>query len=210
MGEGFGTLGDGEAARPAMSEEHMSDLWANVGENGQLPDCFDTSLAPPTLPGETLPLPDRLPSRPAWRPIASDEIPDLWPEDIAQTDSLVTPAMILRAQADLLRQKTKGLVQGRVIRERVGVADKIWLSFYLVAPTLDNCRCHLFRIEHNLDIYPLRLAPSVELPGHHDQKYVVIKDEASFLDTLREIFSAEKTRRLIKTLVTQSRALSAD
>jgi hypothetical protein len=175
----------------------------------------DTAYCAPTIPAHTEPS-DKLSKvaealRGPKQRLSVDEIPDLWPDDIAKTDpSIVTPVVILREQAERLTEKSKGLIEGRVIRERLGVANKIWLSFYLIAPVLDNYRCHLFRVEHGMGCYPVRLAPSVDLPDHDNTKYLIIHDEEEFLETLREIFSAQKTRRLIRTLVAQSKALAED
>jgi len=42
-------------------------------------------------------------------------IPDLWPDEVAFAD-VVSPLTILRHQAGQLRAKTKGLLEGEIVR----------------------------------------------------------------------------------------------
>ena len=63
-------------------------------------------------------------------------IPNLWPDDIASTESALTPFSILKAQAAALGQRTAGLVTGRLDRRNDDEGD-FFYSFKVVAPTLN-------------------------------------------------------------------------
>ena len=140
---------------------------------------------------------------------------NLWPEDIAVTDR-VPPVSILKEQAALLGQRTKNLVEGRVRSgSSVYVGSDFNYSFELVAPALDNYRYELLRISHGVEFYPLRLFsdpreslsmvkqlfdPDAQSTGQ------TIENEGQFLKALEIIFSSEQTRKVIGSLIAQSRA----
>lgn len=128
---------------------------------------------------------------------------NLWPEDIAVT-GVVAPVTILKDQASVLGQRTKNLVEGRV---KQGTGDplgnnKFSYDFDLVAPALNNYRYHLFSIWHGVEFYPLIISSSAAFPGVE----LEVPNEEEFLNALGSIFSSEKTRRVITSLIAQSRA----
>ena len=69
---------------------------------------------------------------------------DLW-GDIAPS-AVRTPASILREQASLLGAKTKNTIEGQV--ETWTSGSKLYHSFNLVVPALDNYSYELFKISH--------------------------------------------------------------
>ena len=147
---------------------------------------------------------------------------DLWPEDIDVTDEL-PPVSILKEQAALLGQRTKNLVEGRV---RGGISDyartqfhyrgsdyprtQFHYTFELVAPALENYRYELFSISHDVDIYPLIV--EWDSPDNAMLSQVAgergIENEEQFIGALEIIFSSDRTRKVISSLISQSRAAS--
>jgi hypothetical protein len=123
---------------------------------------------------------------------------NLWPEDIAVTDA-VAPVTILKEQATLLGQRTQNLVEARVAHGPIpfGVEAPFRYHFRLVAPVLDY-QFQLFTISHGLKFYPL----SVEFD---DLTYAVANEE-EFMQYLASIFSSEKTKSIISSLIAQSKA----
>jgi len=80
---------------------------------------------------------------------------DFWPENVTD-DTSTTPISIMREQADLLGHKTKNLVVAGIgIGETQN--DKFAYYFYIIAPTLNNYHFLLFKVEHEIEIYPLTI-----------------------------------------------------
>ncbi|MFN8579287.1 MAG: hypothetical protein U0354_20870 [Candidatus Sericytochromatia bacterium] len=76
---------------------------------------------------------------------------DLWPE-INLDSSGDTPLSILMEQANILSEKTRGLILGDVLTNS---KDKyIFHTFYLVAPKLNNYRYSLIDVIHSVMPYP--------------------------------------------------------
>ena len=78
------------------------------------------------------------------------EIPDLWGQDIKV--DVVSPLAILRTQAELLSQKTKGLLIGRtnsmVVGEKETAKEEVH-QFEIFAPVV-NYTEYIFDIRHKL------------------------------------------------------------
>ncbi len=133
---------------------------------------------------------------------------DLWPPSFDTVAAENTPVAILREQAMLLEQKTNGLVLAEV---RTGSdynsgylavsGEKANLplshSFYLIAPALENYRYRLFRVDQAIELYPLLIKDG---PIGEEEVY----SEERFLEVLRKMFAAEKTQKVIQSLIAQS------
>ncbi len=130
-------------------------------------------------------------------------LPDLWPDDIAVTNDLKSPVTILRQQAALLGEKTQNLVEAEVSSQVTpgspSEGSYFTHQFSLVAPALDNYKFRLFYIRHLIDFYPIRI-------WKEGAKEIQVGSEQEFIETLREIFSSEETKRVIRALIAQSQA----
>lgn len=148
---------------------------------------------------------------------------DLWPDDV-QYDAVVPPVVILREQAGLLREKTKGLVVGEVesidqpadevedyVREAFGEEKPIvhTHTLYLVAPALDY-RYSLLSASHDFEPYPCvaRFHPATEpdikvLPEHRGDIPEEVHSEEAFLDWLQAVLSRQETKRVIYALISR-------
>jgi hypothetical protein len=139
---------------------------------------------------------------------------DLWPTMTTTATTQNTPTSILRIQADLLREKTDGLVEAVVIQGDVwdvpSALSQLGLkgddgnnclvySFSLIAPALEHYRYTLFRVIYPIEMYPLLINDSPE--GD-----IKVRSEDEFISALRKIFAHEKTQRVIQALIAQSRA----
>lgn len=128
---------------------------------------------------------------------------DLWPDDIGYT-KLKAPVTILMEQASLLGKKTQNLVEAKIGRDEA--FEEFCYNFYLVAPALGNYRYKLFTIFHDIQLYPVKINIDSDIleevsPGTEGQ--LSAESEDDFLDILRKIFGAEKTRSLIYALLAQ-------
>jgi UDP-2,3-diacylglucosamine pyrophosphatase LpxH len=149
---------------------------------------------------------------------------DFWPDDIAVT-TLVPPVAILREQASLLGEKTKGMVEGEVTTTKIPPsahlsknASTVFLSegnrydipksfalkeptlvhsFYVKVPALDNYRYLLLTVLHGPELYPLALSYLITDEAVEARSY----DE--FVQLLRGLLSRDETVRLIQSLVAQ-------
>jgi hypothetical protein len=124
---------------------------------------------------------------------------NLWPEDIAVTEA-VAPVTVLKEQASLLGQQTQNLVEARV---RPGKPDFGKYSFVyrfdLIAPALDGYTYSLFKISHDVGLYPLQI-------DFEDSGYPrIVGNEDQLMKQLEIIFASEKTKAIISSLIAQSR-----
>ncbi len=116
---------------------------------------------------------------------------DLWPPDIA-ADVPITPVNILKAQASRIGEKTRNIVEGRV--DTNVVRDRLIHSFKLVAPALGNYSYELFRISHDVKVYPVTVEP-------WDQK---VASEEEFVEWLRARLASPETHSVVGSLLAQS------
>ena len=123
--------------------------------------------------------------------------PDLWPDDIG-AGSLRTPVSILKEQAALLASKTDYEVAAEVVTKHDEKTNFLH-SFYLVVPALDNYKYRLLSILHGVGLYPLVITAEVL------QDQIRVENEESFVDKIRQIFSSEKTKNIVRSLRGQIR-----
>lgn len=139
---------------------------------------------------------------------------DLWPDDLKETEE-EAPIVLLKQQAALLGQKTRNKVVGD-IRKLEGT-EETWalpggefhFAFHLVGPALGRYSYRLFTISHDIDLYPLNISldsnvAEEKFPEVLD-RILTIKSEPEFLDALKKIFAASKTRRVIGAIISQSK-----
>ena len=140
---------------------------------------------------------------------------DLWSDQIVLT-SMVPPVAILREQATLLREKTKGLVLGEVesleqpaeevdeyLKEAFASAPPTVQThtLYLVVPGLDNYQYSLLSVKHDFQAYP---CSGYYHPTHKEGNPVAsLSNEKAFLDWLRSALSASPTARIIVALMSR-------
>ena len=148
--------------------------------------------------------------------VSTEAITDLWPEDLQIVEPL-TPVAILKQQAILLGKKTKNLVEGRVYTVTVAAnegslmaltafnksiaSDSAHLmlvhNFDLVISTLGSYKYTLFTASHDINLYPVYVSS--------DQK-IKCENEEEFMQAIKRIFASEETRRVISSLIAQSKS----
>lgn len=136
---------------------------------------------------------------------------DLW-GDISGVTSEVTPVSILREQADLLRDKTQGVVEGEIVtrteeagtgtgsnaEEWIPEESKLIHMFLIRAPKLDNYRYVLLSVEHDLsELYPLTVH------FHPTDEWFPADEEQDFLDVLARQLKRHETQRVIGRIIAQ-------
>lgn len=121
----------------------------------------------------------------------SDAKNDLWGEfEILTSQS--TPAELLREQADVLTERTKGLLSGTIETDVSG--DQVELRLVLEAGVLDY-RTVLLTAWHAVEaIYPCRVHPL-------ENKVISADDEAELTDAVKQIIQSPRVRNTIQTLL---------
>lgn len=120
------------------------------------------------------------------------QIADLWGG--FEPAAVRTPVSILRQQAALLGDKTKHLVQARVVTKTDRSA--FYHSFRLLVPALDEYTYELFSVHHGVDLYPVTAYGEAR----------PLKTEDEFVEWLRALLSSESTKRIISNLMGQAAA----
>ncbi|MCZ7648472.1 MAG: hypothetical protein M5U26_24965 [Planctomycetota bacterium] len=130
--------------------------------------------------------------------------PDYWPANIA-TSGIATPSLILREQARYLGQKTKNVVEGRVLPTPMG--ESIVVYFDLVVPALNNYSFRLLRVVHGPLGYPadVHFLDTETKGGPLSGKHFRAGNETSFRKFLKQVLASDETRRILGSLITQAR-----
>ncbi len=126
---------------------------------------------------------------------------DFWPNDLSAATPILTPVAILKEQAALLSQKTKGLVMGEVVsRPQMGRKVNLVHILRLITPALGNYQYELLRVVHPANLYPLTIhyTPS--------DKTIEAKNEEELVRDLRDLLSRKETLSIIQALVAQAQA----
>jgi hypothetical protein len=134
-----------------------------------------------------------------------EQLEDLWPD--LTPAAIITPASILKTQAAVLSQKSKGLLQGEV--ESWTHENDVHHQLVVVVPALDNYRYTLIKLHHSLTIYPVFIDES-PVPREQEDEWSNInrayklQDEDSFRNWLRTILAAPQTIRILQNLLAQA------
>lgn len=149
---------------------------------------------------------------------------DLWPDQIDVT-SIVPPIVILREQATVLGERTKGLVRAEVdsteqppkgieeyLEDAIPAEARVVYvqTLYLVAPALDNYRYSLLSVSHDFQPYPCRVSfhpnPDRGLIDHFFGTMTIVS-EGQFLQWLQVALNREETVRIIHGLISRVQQL---
>ena len=122
------------------------------------------------------------------------ETQNLWPDFIIE--KIRNPKSILKEQAGFLMKKTNNLLSLEVATH--ANVDKIYHSFIIVAPALNNYRFHLLNVTHAAEYYYPALIDIF------DRNLIEAKDETHFIESIKQVFNDPKTIRVIENLLAQS------
>ena len=143
-----------------------------------------------------------------------DTIPSLWPDDIKV--DVLTPLMILRAQAGLLSRITKGILEAEVVVEQAklggnGGTPVTQIHLDLIAPALNRSGYRILTTQYS---------DEMAYPTHIQSNYVANEDliaaltsseykkapsnEKEFINSVSNILRSSKTMSLIQSLIARS------
>lgn len=134
---------------------------------------------------------------------------DLWGE-LPDVERIKTPFVILKEQAELLTEKTDGLLVGEVTQRQTGLeAHRFGIAmptfkgflctFDIVAPTLNSYEYKLLSLVYGMDLYPLDLTAA-------NKPSVSCSDEDAFKKELGKILTSQETQDVISKLLTHVRS----
>jgi hypothetical protein len=129
---------------------------------------------------------------------------NLWGDLPVIEDDVDTPLMMMREQANFLKQSSRGLLHASISTTPLALG-KMRHRFYLVAPLLNDYRHLLFSVEHGIDSYPARVESRFFGTGGKPS----CKDANAFENLLRLILTHAETRKAIASLVANSKALKS-
>src|SRR5262245_6469736 len=122
---------------------------------------------------------------------------NLWPDDFGEIP-LRTPVSILREQALALGQRTANIVVGRVLPGSAPTGRFRHCLQLVCAPL--GYQSTFLEVDHDIELYPA----DIRLDGEQDPPIRAANPD-DFSAKLREIFSREKTKRIIASLIAQSK-----
>jgi hypothetical protein len=145
----------------------------------------------------------------------SYSIPVLWPSDISV--EVATPLAILRAQAEPLKEMTRGYLSVDIHTVSDSSSAEVVHMMDLVAAPLDNYRCTLLTVSHDRNqVYPasiesIGLQPIIKDDSVRKFDQVAksltrykgrrTSDEREFIQALKEILTAPPVRSMISSLL---------
>ena len=137
---------------------------------------------------------------------------DLWPADLALEDAN-SPVAILRQQAEALATHTGHKLRARVATQPSGhellapglnwvLRNKLEPQFrhrlIIVVPALEDYELDLVSLYQGMDVYPI----AAQLVNHDTA--VLLEDEPSLKNWLKNAFSSPATRDALRTLLSMS------
>lgn len=125
---------------------------------------------------------------------------DLWPHDVFAEVDRDSPVAILREQAALLREHSQGLLRGEVTSSALGDAGYMVHHFDIVVPSLRDYRYTLFRVRHGAKPYPA----AIECGGDEEVQEADADNAGDFRALVGATLNSDRTRRIIRTLMTQA------
>lgn len=130
---------------------------------------------------------------------------DLWLDEIKSTE-IISPVTIIKEQGKILGRKTNNIVVGEV-KHIDSNQFPFAYGFALVCSTI-NYEYYLFDFLFPIEMYPVIIIPDnsianeLSLPSRNPE--ITIESEQGLIESLKKIFSAQKTVKIITTLLSQS------
>lgn len=121
----------------------------------------------------------------------------LWGE-LPPAANIRTPVSILREQATVLAEATRGVLAGEVAQLQTANNDEFVHVLMIVAPALNNYRYRVLTIAHHVTLYPVVL--------HDGEATIECADEADFITDLEAVLSSQRVHKAIGALLAQSNA----
>ena len=126
---------------------------------------------------------------------------NLW-GDLPELNTTKTPVQIVKEQASILTQMTKGVLVGEVKPANWTREFNYILS--IRAPALNNYSASILIFGHPIAMYPLAIHDLVSTKSQS-----ICSDEVAFVAALQKTLSSPEARKIISALIVQSNATKA-
>lgn len=110
------------------------------------------------------------------------------------------PTSLLKEQASALKAATKGVLYANVVVQRS--AAGFYVELRIVAPALDDYEYSVLHVEHDLDMYPLKLYP--EWAQRAD--YIRCENEEEFEAALAKVLSDARVKKVFASITPRTLA----
>jgi len=124
---------------------------------------------------------------------------NLW-GSLPSIETIKVPVAILREQAKMMTELTKGILMGR-IRTKDKINGLKTHTLEIVAPLLHNYAFQVCVVDHNVQLYPLTL----ELPS--ENKVYQCASEEAFTKQLATLLRNERIHSAIAGMLAQSKSV---
>lgn len=125
---------------------------------------------------------------------------NLWPK-FSLDEVITSPKTILNEQAEFLAKGTKNLLTASIKIETFSDSSIVYF-FEIVAPNLNNYKYTLFSLfQKDIFFYPCVLIRNAERYTINDENHLIV--------SLKEVFSSELTKKIINSLIAQSKESSS-
>lgn len=129
---------------------------------------------------------------------------NLWPS-LAPIDNIVTPKRILQEQGIYLEKTSSNFLKVKINSFTEEDRMKFSHKFEIIAPFLSDYSFTLLKVTHDILLYPLTINFVLV-----SEEYPPIGNEDKFKQTLRDIFSNDRTTEVIRNLLAQSKSTVGD
>ena len=135
-------------------------------------------------------------------------IPDLWP-DAVQLKDVVSPLVILKHQAGLLRSRTSNILDAEV-QSRSDAHSSVHV-FQFVVPSLRRKSYMLFEVMHSVElVYPVSVIfGPMQNESSFGPEWPIANDQTEFTQLLAKVFCHPKTVGVIHSLLAQANEQAA-
>lgn len=123
---------------------------------------------------------------------------DMW-GSLPEVEDLKSPRTILQEQARILSDKTKHVLSANVVTTTS--EHNLLTELFIVAPFLNDYQVGIVRITHGPLIYPLYFYDLLKSPFRATK----CNDLAQFEEALVKTLSSADVRRVVASLLTQSK-----
>jgi hypothetical protein len=121
---------------------------------------------------------------------------NLW-GDLPKPDHLITPSSILKEQASILTEETKGLLVGETKR-RTSEDGTFFIELNIRAPALNGYLYGVLEASHGIELYPVNVRSLASGSA-------TCETQEAFEGLLGKILSSNQVKKVIASLLAQVR-----
>jgi hypothetical protein len=121
---------------------------------------------------------------------------NLW-ADLSQLQIVRAPRTVLLEQAQYLTEATKGALVGKVVDRTAYVAAGFRYLLDVRVPELNNYSVEILWIDHEIELYPVRLGAS------RPNKDVSCAKEAELEKAIESVLSSSEVKTILSHLLSQ-------